>query len=693
MTKEPNISIHQHRVIDNKIITMTEALNQLLPLGNSLSMAVGYFYLSGFQLIQDALNQVGEKGGVRLIMGNRTDYGTACEIQEGFTEYNHDCQPRSDIELRPFQALEVELAQIEPGSRQAYVAYRLRDLVAQGKFRVKVYTGPANYFHAKVYLISREDHLDGYAIAGSSNFSRGGFTGNSELNVMTKDAFPSLMGWFDALWDSKDVSDFDLKLIDIIESAVIRPPDYGSEWNENQGDYEIYEGPEIPPFIKLRDYQKEAITTWFKARGRGILEMATGTGKTITALATCATLLKHVENLAVVIICPYQHLVTQWEQECRHFKMKPILAFQSRKAWEEPLNAKITSYNIGAISSVCLITTNSTFSSPSMQAALHKIKGNILLIADEVHHLGASNLRQCLPDNIEYRLGLSATPDRWFDESGSAALNNYFEKGVIYRFGLSEAIGTYLTEYYYYPHFVTLTDEENEEYLDLSKKIARAFIFNEDYELTSNNALNLLLIKRARLLSSAANKLVVLRDLMKNSTDSKYNLFYCGDAQIGGERQIDLVISILGKELGMRVHPFTAQENQKQRKQLLNQFENGVLQGLVAIRCLDEGVDVPATQTAYILASSTNPREFVQRRGRVLRKHPNKKYSYIHDFIVIPRNPQEIDQLDTVTFNIERKMMTRELRRFREFAELAINGPQASLKVLEFAEMYNLLDL
>ena len=695
MRMRPPISIHQCRVIDNQTITMTESLNQLLPLGNSLSMAVGYFYLSGFQLIEDALSQVAEREGIRLIMGNRTDSSTAYEIHKGLNIFSDDpFNYPSDSPLQPFLALETEIEQIEPGSIQAYAAYRLRDLVSQGKFQVKVYTGPADYFHAKVYLISREDHLDGYAIAGSSNFSQGGFTGNSELNVMTKDAFPCLMDWFDELWDSADVSDFNLKLINIIDSNISRPTSYQSELNEDQGNYDIREGPEIPSFIQLRDYQKEAITTWFKkARGRGIFEMATGTGKTITALATCSTLFKHLDSLAVVIVCPYQHLVTQWEQECRLFNISPILAFQSRKTWEDPLNAKITSFNMGAISFFCVITTNDTFSSSTMQASLEKINGHAMIIADEAHHLGAAYLRECLPKNFEFRLGLSATPQRWYDEEGTDKLHSYFENGVIYRFGLQQAIGTYLTEYYYYPHLVTLTDDENEAYIDLSKQIAQRFTFNEDYEISADNALKKLLIQRARLLNSAANKLVKLKEIMLDKTGSKYNLFYCGDSKVEGERQIDHVVSILGNDLGMRVHPFTAQEKQKERKDLLRQFENGFLQGLVAIRCLDEGVDVPATQNAYILASSTNPREFIQRRGRILRKHPGKEFSYIHDFIVVPSDLQELTKLDTQIFNIERKMMARELKRFREFAELALNGPQASLQVLDIAKMYNLLDL
>jgi DNA phosphorothioation system restriction enzyme len=694
MNNEKLVSVHEQRVIDNNTINMAEALNQLLPLGNAFSMAVGYLFLSGFELVQEALGSVAVKEGIRIIMGNSTDYNTAQEIEEGVSLYQLSSNVEDYVKIRPTQALEREITLIEPGSKKAFTAYRLRDLIAQGAVSIKVYTGPADYFHAKVYLINREEHLDGYAIIGSSNFSRPGFTGNSELNVLAKDVFSYLMKWFDTLWDSPNVSDFNLELINIIENNIERPDGYILGLAEERTEYEYSSGPLIPGYITLRDYQKEAIKSWFKdGRGRGILEMATGTGKTITALAIAAIFFKNYKRLAIVIVCPYQHLVTQWERECRHFNIKPILCYKSRTLWEDELNEKITSYNIGTLSSFCFITTNDTLSSPTMQASIERLNGDVLIIADEVHHLGAMRLKNSLPSNIDFRLGLSATPERWYDDAGTDGLNKYFENGVIFQFGLREAIGTYLTEYYYYPHLVTLTEEENEDYLNLSKEIARRFVQDEDYELTGNTVLKHLLIQRARLLSSAKNKLVRLKEIMTEQKHSNFNLFYCGDAKIGGERQIDRVVSLLGRELGMRVHPFTAQEDPRERRELLQRFEAGQLQGLVAIRCLDEGVDVPATQNAYILASSTNPREFVQRRGRVLRKYPGKKYSYIHDFLVVPRDLEDIQLLDAATFNTERKLMARELRRFKEFATLAINGPQASLQILDVAKAYNLLDI
>jgi superfamily II DNA or RNA helicase len=327
-----------------------------------------------------------------------------------------------------------------------------------------------------------------------------------------------------------------------------------------------------------------------------------------------------------------------------------------------------------------------------MQASLAKVRHNLMLLVDECHHLGAPKTLASLSQQYTWRLGLSATPQRWYDDVGSKLMAEFFENGVIYQYTLKDAIGKYLSRYFYYPHLVYLTEDENEEYLELSEKIAKIYAVSGD-RADSNDALKLLLLKRSRIINKAENKLPTLMRLVKEERQSLFNLFYCGDSIEDGARQVDRVIYMLGHEIGMNVHPFTSQESKKERAELLSRFSRGDLQGLVAIRCLDEGVDVPATKTAYILASSTNPREFVQRRGRILRKSPGKDYAYIHDFIVVPRDVEQLRNLDSAFFNIERKLMRKELMRFKEFAELAENGPQAMNSILEVANSYNLMDL
>lgn len=475
---------------------------------------------------------------------------------------------------------------------------------------------------------------------------------------------------------------FKVKKEELIEPEII---------NINNTDVNLEYFPKIPEFIQLREYQQEAIRNWFRNNCQGLLEMATGTGKTITALSATSKLWEVTKRLGVVIVCPYTHLVDQWTEDIKDFNMAPIVAYQSKQTWESALYNEISAFKSGVINHFCVITTNATFATDGMQNILRKLDTDILFIADEAHHLGAAKNRRNLIESFPYRLALSATPNRWHDEEGTEELIKYFGNSIVYQFGLEKAIGTFLTEYYYYPHIVTLDEDESESYYEITRKISR--IFYQEELLDEKSSLQSLLIERSRIISRARNKLVTLRQLMEQRKDSKYNIIYCGDSKTDGEKQIDAVVSLLGNELDMKVHTFTSREAADERQSLLQRFENGDLQALVAIKCLDEGVDVPATQTAYILSSSTNPREFIQRRGRVLRKHKNKQYSYIHDFIVIPRNLEEVHLVEPMLFNTERNLIKRELTRFIEFADLAINGPMAHEQLNKLKHAYNLLDV
>lgn len=590
--------------------------------------------------------------------------------------------------------------------RLNYLAWMVAEELLEIKIAVLKNISELGIYHEKLGIFF-DPEGNVVSFSGSANETTGGIYSNFEsikVHCLWKqgqeDIVNSDVEDFENLWNNctekLDVIDFP----QAVKSELIkyRYYDENSYFNDGCCGYspkttKINSNPSIPNFIELRDYQKNAIISWFSNNGRGILEMATGTGKTITALSAACKLYEKLKKLAVIIVVPYTHLVVQWADEAKMFNFSPILGFESKELWEEELNSKVISYNMDTINNFCLITTNDTFLTESMQNIISKLKGKAILIADEAHHLGAQKISRKLPLSIPYRLGLSATPERWYDAYGTNKLNEYFTGGVIFRFTLKDAIGKYLTDYYYYPHLVTLTDEESDEYCKISRQIIKLLPKDGDFEMNSSEKLKYLLIKRSRIINSAENKLRKLKELLSDKSQSKYNIFYCGDGEVAEQRQIDEVLRILGRELRMRVHTFTSRETKEKRHELLQQFENGELQGLVAIRCLDEGVDVPATQNAYILASSTNPREFIQRRGRILRKHPNKMFAYIHDFIVIPTEPENIKYLDTGVFNIERKLVEKELRRFSEFAETAINGPQASLSILEVKKLYNLLDM
>lgn len=444
---------------------------------------------------------------------------------------------------------------------------------------------------------------------------------------------------FERLWSNADpnVEVFDLP--EAVQARIVRlrtqerpyPEPSHEQLNLLRGKHEASPRrgvvrPYIPTDIELRDYQLQAISEWFSHDCRGLLEMATGTGKTITSLAAAVRLYEREKRLAVVMAVPYQHLVDQWHNESQPFGFKPILAYQSKASWLDELNTMIMDFNSGYRDSISVITTHTTFISPDFQATIARLKGPSLIIADEAHHLGAERSRQNYPQHIPFRLALSATPDRWYDDVGSMALRKYFGD-TVFSFPLEKAIGVSLTQYYYYPHLVQLTHEELERYEELSAKIAQ--LASRDDE-KAQESLKLLLIRRAELLNKAANKIEELARLVDAQEHIDHTLFYCAPGQI------DDVLRLLGWENGLLVNRFTAEEDTRERQQLLADFASGELQALVAMKCMDEGVDVPSTRTAFILASSSNPREFIQRRGRVLRKYPGKEFSIIHDLIAVP---------------------------------------------------------
>ncbi|MBK1986871.1 DNA phosphorothioation system restriction enzyme [Sphaerospermopsis aphanizomenoides BCCUSP55] len=468
---------------------------------------------------------------------------------------------------------------------------------------------------------------------------------------------------------------------------------------ENSGSYHLQPSlpgcPKMPVSLQLRGYQRQAITSWFANNGRGTLKMATGSGKTITALAIACELYKQIGLQVLLVVCPYRHLVSQWARECDKFNLQPILAFENLRSWQSQLSTQLYNLRSGSQNFVTVITTNSTLIGEGLQSQLKYFPPKTLIIGDEAHNLGAPRLEESLPRNVGLRLALSATPERYFDDGGTQSLFDYFGSVLQPEFSLQDAINQgALVHYLYYPVLVELTESESIAYLKLTKKIGRSLQYREkeDGNFEDNEDIKSLLIQRARLVGTAENKLTALRELMQTRRDTSHTLFYCSDgSQETGHRsslrQLKAVAQILGVELGYTVSTYTAHTSLIEREILRQQFESGELQGLVAIRCLDEGVDIPAIQTAVILSSSGNPRQFIQRRGRVLRPHPGKDRATIFDMIVLPPD------LDREAMEVERNLLKKELRRFVEFADLADNAGEARMKLLALQKRYGLLDI
>lgn len=365
-----------------------------------------------------------------------------------------------------------------------------------------------------------------------------------------------------------------------------------------------------PEGIELRHYQRDAANEWFKAGGKGIIVLATGGGKTLTALFVAHKLWSARKQLVILVTCPFIVLAEQWARELQRFGLDPIVCSGGQNSWKPAAEQALSAFAADVRNVVAIVTTNATFRNPIFQQLVGRQSRHTFLIADEVHNAGAEQFRQATNDAIPLRLGLSATPDRRFDDDGNAFLRSYFGP-TVYEFGLKEAIAAgVLTRYRYYPILVSLDAAEEEEYQDLTLKIGRLACFAQGTtgESEENENLKRLLIKRSRLIANARSKLPALRKLLKEREEPlKQALIYCGDGTIdrpdeGSLRQVSEACRILGEELGIRTRQYTAQEAPDDRAIILEDFRQGYLDAVVAIRCLDEGVDIPSAREGFLLA-------------------------------------------------------------------------------------------
>lgn len=466
--------------------------------------------------------------------------------------------------------------------------------------------------------------------------------------------------------------------------------------------------PKIPETVHMRDYQNRAYENWANQNYCGIIDMATGTGKTYTALAAICKLYEKLgKDLVVIIVCPYQHLVEQWKTDIEAFGMKPIVCYSAseQKDWKKRLKHRVNWYQFGSTHHFCMVTTNATFSTEYVQDLLKRLKGNTLLVVDEAHNLGSENLQCALLPNMKYRLALSATIERHGDEEGTQALFAYFGEKCI-EYTLEDAIrNEMLTPYYYYPIVVTLNEDELAVYTELTRKIGQMIAASpkKHGKVKLSEAAKSILIKRARLVAAASGKIEALREAIEDYRDKNHMLVYCGSASMKDNdyvegkpsademRQIDVVTNLLGNQMGINVAQFTSRESAQKRKQLISSFDEGVsIQALIAIRCLDEGVNIPSVDKAFILASSTNPKEYVQRRGRVLRLYKGKKFAKIYDFITLPIALDDVSSYAEEDIATARSLVKRELARMIDFAKIAENPFEVDSLIYEIKNVYNI---
>jgi len=436
--------------------------------------------------------------------------------------------------------------------------------------------------------------------------------------------------------------------------------------------------------IKLFEHQKDAIEKWIENGMHGIFEMATGTGKTFTALGCLKEVSNRHQRLLTVINCPQKHLIQQWKREILKFDIMfddIIIADSTQPSWKNVLTDALIDISLEYKEKIVVLTTHRTFSNKSFIEIVKENKSRLIyfLISDEVHGVGALESQKGLLEEYDLRLGLSATPKRWFDTLGTNTIYDYFH-GVVFDFSLEKAITnvnpatnkTYLTPYRYIPKFVHLTKDELEDYIKKTKSIALK-LSESDSDKKRDIYYELLIYQRAKIIKGAFQKYEALRDILDEiNEDIQWTIIYCFHSQM--EEVVEIVSS-----RNIISHRFTMDEGtspkpeyggMSERDYLLKTFENGKYEVLVAMKCLDEGVDIPPARKGIFMASSGNPREYIQRIGRIIRRHPGKSEAVLYDIIVAP----SLKGLPPAMRQIEWRIFNKELLRCEEISRIALNS-------------------
>lgn len=582
-------------------------------------------------------------------------------------------------------------------------------LLRQHKICIKIALMKEALFHPKVWLF--EKHEDVVAVHGSSNVTSAGIQKNIEQVALAKSWQDSNQEYiinkfrdeFDRLWGNQNDNCLVVELPEAVKQNLLRTYDSKSPPTEDElralytrakdalglGLYQplkpLKKEFSIPNWLEYESgpfaHQGKAVAAWCEADYCGILEMATGSGKTISSMIAAYRLHEIHKPLLIVIAAPYVPLIEQWCDEITLFGLDSVNLTSVGGAVKRAKELQKIKRRLHTCLSdtEAVIVSHDTLCSPDFQSAIEKFHCVRLLVADEAHNLGRFSFIDNPPEFFEYRLGLSATPIRQYDEEGTNALLEFFGP-IVFQFTLEEAIGRCLVEYDYHIHPVHLTEEEMEKWLDLTDQIKQnAWRSKDESSHKPDDYLSKLLRDRRALLETASGKILALDRLLSVEDNLQHTLIYTSEKN---PDQLNDVNRLLHNK-SLQFHQLTDNEtaNRKQMRQILTSFQEGHLHILTAKRVLDEGVNIPQICKAFILASTTVERQWIQRRGRLLRtcKEINKTHSIIHDLVALP--PEMEGNLDHDT----RSLIHSELHRAQEFAKLARNAgrPDGPLNIID----------
>lgn len=629
----------------------------------------GYFGSTIYIIAWSALHDFVSNGGkMRIICSPFVSDTDKAAMSEGYSAKNDEIIRKS---------LMKELDDLFNQEELEKPARVLACLIALGIIDVKIAVPLSGsepdlqrLFHDKVGIFSDSDG-NAVGFRGSMNETFKGLAedGNSE----SIDVFPSwtderdavrvqnAIRYFNKLWDRKMENTVVYDFPEAVRNSLVEKSN-GYDWRQLTKEIEVsisrskrWRADKKNVAKSPRKHQLIALENWEKNGRRGIFEHATGSGKTYTAICAIRDALDR--NKTVLVLVPSKELLRQWRKEIgeniQDIEIQYLLCGDGNNAWKKDNLLRLWTSPSDSMNKITIAIMDTACSGQFLNSVLPG--EHLLIVVDEVHRIGSSARRNILNIDAHERLGLSATPIRYGDVEGTNAIFDYFGGIVEPVFSLEDAIRTnVLTKYYYHPTQISLTEQEQDEWNALTKIINKIIASNGGSNrnisaiIEENSRLQMKMIERSRIIKQASGKVPLSLSVIKdNYKYGEHWIVYCDN-----QSQLREVLNLLLD------NDYDAYEYHSDmsgdREQTLKYFDrNGGI--LVSIRCLDEGVDIPATTHALILASSKNPREFIQRRGRILRKYEGKYFAHLYDAIVVP--PKSYDENDKSASIIETELM------------------------------------
>lgn len=625
--------------------------------------SVGYFSSGVFETIMDGVPTFVRNGGdIRMIASPKLNSEDIDAINLGYEE-------RERIIGNAFSREFLEEIENLDDTRLALLA----ELIARGVLDIRIaVTTTLGDYHDKLGIL---EDFDGNKVVfyGSANSSKNGYRDNyDKIRVVKswidgqKDSVDDEVEEFESLWNGTNqfVKVYEYKesarkhLLQVMESRS------NARKNDKTG-------------IKLRDYQEQAIKAWVDNGYHGFYVMATGTGKTWTAIFSAKRLLE--EHEATILICaPYKHLVRQWSEDVRSAFPDAVIVMVSSEnpSWDQQISQAIIKKRYDTSVQIIIISTIVSFNLDRFTRVIEKDGSNKLLIVDEAHRFTKRN--EQLKEDYKYMLGLSATPYSGKTAVAGRELMKFFG-GQVFDLPIEIALERkFLVPYYYKPIYVYATEDEEDRFRKASWVIGSFF---KNGKCIDPEGLARALRNRLRIISMAQAKIDALENFINRIEERDHVVVYCGDGKLyndsGDEiRHINHVKRVLNS-MDYKASQFTASENMTERMELVDAFNKGEISALAAIRCLDEGINIPSIKSALILSSNDDYREFVQRRGRILRMYDGKESAVIYDVVVLPSN--EMTEWAKI-----------ELRRFHEYAKLSLNHEEKESELEDMLIQYGL---